>query len=378
MLRSGAVDELAGEVADQFPAVPHTHAATVGDIGNVSDFYVVGRAILAEGLHILRFHYHRHPLLRLADSQFGGVQAGIFGGHAVQPNVQAIRQFAYRHAHSACTEVVALLDKPGDLRTAEKPLELAFLRGITLLDLAAASLEGAFCMFLGGAGSPAYSVPAGAAAEKQHHIAGSRALATHVSSANSSHDSTYLHALGSVAVRIDFPHMGSCKAYLVAVAGVSACGLAADHTLGQFARDGIRNAGAYISRAGHAHGLVDVCPAGQRVADGTSEAGSCSAERFDFGGMVMGFVLELQQPLFGFPVHCGIYEDAACIVFFALLLVVQFAFGLQPAGADGGKLHQAEWLLYPAEFLAHGSEPAQAVFQLRLQERIVYGNFLYF
>ena len=378
MLRAGTVDELAGKVADQLPAVPHAHPATVGDIRHMSYFYVVGRAEGAEGVYILRLDHDGHPFLGFADGKFGSVQAGVLGRHTVQPDVQAAGEFAYGHAHAASSEVVALLDEARDLRTAEEPLQLALFGGITLLHLAAAGLQRTFGVFLGRACGSADSVPAGAAAEQQHHIAGSRALAAHVGSFDGSHYGTYLHAFGSVAIGVDFPHVGGCKAYLVAVAGVSSRSLAADHALGKFAGNRIRHAGGDVPRSGHAHGLIDVGTAGKRVAYCASEAGGGSAERFDFGGMVMGFVLELQQPLLGLAVHGGVDEYAAGVVLFALLLVVQLAVGLQPAGADGCEFHQAERLLHAAEFLAHGAEPAQTLLQFGFQEGIVDGDFFDF
>ena len=52
-----------------------------------------------------------------------------------------------------------------------------------------------------------------------------------------------------------------------------------------------------VGRAGHAHGLVDVAAAGQGVADGAADAGGRAAEGLDLGGVVVGLVLEQEQPV---------------------------------------------------------------------------------
>ena len=75
--------------------------------------------------------------------------------------------------------------------------------------------------------------------------------------------------------------------------------------------------------------------------------------------MVVGFVLELQQPFFGFAVHIHVHEDAAGVVLFAAFHVVQETLGTEVAGTDGGQFHHAEAFVLAAEFLADGIEVLQ-------------------
>ena len=149
VLGAGAVDEAAGQVGHAFPVIEHAHVGGIRYLGHMGGFDVFLAAELAEGRLVLGFDDHGHPFLGFADGQFRGVQAAVFGGHAVQPDVQTVGQFADGDAHAARTEVVRFLDEPGYLGTAEEPLQFAFFRRITLLDLAAAGFEGGLGMLLG-------------------------------------------------------------------------------------------------------------------------------------------------------------------------------------------------------------------------------------
>ena len=171
--------------------------------------------------------------------------------------------------------------------------------------------------------------------------------------------------------------MGGREAYLVAIAGVSARSLAADHLLGELPGDGVGDRLAHVARAGDAHCLIYVGPAGERVADGTAEAGGSATERLYLRRMVMCLVLELQQPFLGLSVHGGGHEDAAGVVFGALLQIVQFALGLEIAGAYGSQFHKAEGFSAAAQLLAHASGELEGLLQLGLEEGLVYRDLLY-
>ena len=80
-----------------------------------------------------------------------------------------------------------------------------------------------------------------------------------------------------------------------------------------------------VACAGDAHGLVDIAAAGQRVTDGTADAGGRAAERLDLGGMVVGLVLEQQQPVLRLAVHIALDLDGAGVDLLALVQVLQDA-----------------------------------------------------
>ncbi len=217
MLGSGAVDEGAGQVDDLLPLVEHPHPRGVSDIGDVSHLDVLAVAEGLELLLVLRLDDDRHPLLRLADGQLGGVHSAVLDRDTVKEYVESVGELAYGYAHSAGSEVIGFLYETGHLRPSEQPLQLPLLRGVTLLDLAAAGLERLLGVFLGRAGRSADSVTAGAAAQHQHHVARHRAFPSHVLGLHGTHDGTDLHPLGGVAFVVDLTHVRGRKAYLVAV-----------------------------------------------------------------------------------------------------------------------------------------------------------------
>ncbi len=151
-------------------------------------------------------------------------------------------------------------------------------------------------------------------------------------------------------------------------------GSARDHTLRKLAGQRVFHALCDVGRSGHAHRLVNVAAAAQRVADGSAETGGRSAERLDLRGVVVGLVLELQQPFLGLAVHVHIHVDGAGIVFLALLQVVEFAVGTEPARSDGGEVHQAEGLLFTSKLAAHLFPHRQSLLQLVADKRVLHGD----
>ncbi len=374
VLRSGAVDELAREVGHDLSLVIHPHAAGVCDLGDMGDFYVVRMAEVHELLHVLLLHHDGHSLLRLADCELGAVKSGIFHGHPVQPDVKSGGELAYGHAHSAGSEVVGLLDETGCLGMPEQALYLSLLGSVTLLDLAAAGLERLLGVLLGRTGGTSDSVATGASAQQQNHVARGGALPSHVRSLHGAHDCAHLHSLGGVAVMEDFPDMGGGQTYLVAIGRISRGSLAAYDSLGKLSLHCLGHRLADVAGAGHAHGLIDICTARERVSDGSAQTGGSASEGLDFGGVVVGLVLELEEPGFLLAVHIHIHADAAGIVLLALLLVVEDTLFLQPAGSDGGQLHETEALTLASKFPAHGMELAELALDLALHEGVVHGD----
>ena len=170
--------------------------------------------------------------------------------------------------------------------------------------------------------------------------------------------------------------MGGGQANLVAVAGIAVGRLVGNHPLGQFAGDGILHLGGDVSGAGYPHRLIHIGAAGERVPDGTAQAGGSASEGFYLCRVIVRFILELQQPLLVFSVHVHRHEDAAGVVFLALLQVFQKAFGFEPAGTQGGQLHQAQGLGFPAQGLSHPGHQGQGGLYISFDKGIVHLDFL--
>ena len=369
---AGTVDEGAGEVAYASVAVVHSHPAAVAHVCYVSHFEVLLAAVALEFLPVFGFDHHGHSLLGFADGYLGGIQAAVFDRHLVQPYIQTVGELSDCNADSAGSEVVRLLDEAGHLRPSEEALYLSFFRGVTLLDFAAAALQRALVVLLGGTGGSAYAVTAGTASEHKNHVARGRGFPAYVLSLDGSDHRAYLQTLGRVAAVVYFLDEGGGQTYLVAVAGIALGRLLRDDSLREFARNGLGDLFPDVAGTGHAHRLIDVCTARERVAYGSAETGGGSSERLDFGRVVVGFVLELEQPFLDSAVHVHVNVYAAGIVFFADFEVIEYASGLERAGSYGGHIHKVQALAVASELFAELQVELQRAFYVFLDERLVH------
>ena len=233
--------------------------------------------------------------------------------------MQAISKLADGNGHTARTEVIAAFDQAAGVLAAEQTLQLALDGGVALLDLSAAGLKACQLVCLGGAGRAAHTVAAGAAAQQDDHIAGGGFLAADMAGRGGTHDRADLHALGGVAGMVQFCNLTGGKTDLVAVAGITGGSGRDQLALGQLAGHRFRDRLQRVGCAGHAHGLIDIAAAGQRVADGTADAGCGTAERLDLGGVVMGLVLEEEEPILLLAVHIALDFDGAGVDLLALV-----------------------------------------------------------
>ena len=121
----------------------------------------------------------------------------------------------------------------------------------------------------------------------------------------------------------------------------------------QQARDSLRNLLPDVSGTGYAHCLIYIAAAGKRVAYCTAQTGGSASERFDFSRVVVGLVLELEQPFLYPSVHIDVNIDAAGIVFLTDFHVVEQSLRFEVTRSDGGHIHKVETFLRTAEFLTH-------------------------
>ena len=338
--RAVGAQEGPGQVGHHLPPPAHHHPGVLSDHRHRIGLQVLRLGGGDEAVGIGRGHHHRHALLGLGNGQLGAVQAVVFLAHGVQVDGQAVGQLADGHGHAARAEVVAPLDEAGHVAPAEQPLDLPLLGGVALLHLGGHGVQALPVMALGGAGGSPDAVPAGAAAQKDDHVAGGGLLPHHVVGGSGPHHGAALQALGHIAGVVDFGHMAGGQANLVAVGGVARGGGLGDLALGQLALQRLVHGDPGVAAAGDAHGLVDVHPAGQGVPDAAADAGGRAAEGLNLGGMVVGLVLEHQQPVLLLAVHHGGDVDGAGIDLLAFVQLGEQAPLFQGLGADGGQVHQ--------------------------------------
>src|SRR5699024_7690194 len=351
LFRAVGVEEVPADVHDGGAVPDHLQPLFLGDGGHGGGLQVFLGGQRDEAVHVLGGQGHGHALLALADGQLGAVQALVLLGDFVQVDEQAVGQLADSDRHAARAKVVAALDHPAGVLPAEQPLQLALDGGVALLDLGAAVLEALVVVGLGGAGGAADAVAAGAAAQQDDDVAGGGALAPDMGGRGRAHYCADLHPLGHIAGVVDLIHLAGGQADLVAVGGI-ARGRGGDQlALGQLAGQSLADRDQGVAYAGDAHGLIDVAAAGQGVADGAADAGGRAAEGLDLGGVVVGLVLEQEQPVLILAVHIALDLDGAGVDLVALVQVLQDAALFEGFGADGGHIHQATGLFGAAGLL---------------------------
>ena len=195
-------------------------------------------------------------------------------------------------------------------------------------------------MLLRGAGSAAAAVTAGLAAEQDDDVARLGYLADDVLQRSRTDNSADLHALCDIARVVDLVYEAGRKANLVAVGGVARSSGLAQLALRQLVLEGFRERHGRVARAGYAHCLINVGAAGQRVTDRTAEAGSSTAERLDLGRVVVGLVLEHEQPVLVVTVHERLHLNGAGVDLLGLVDVLQVAALLEHLSRDRTHVHQ--------------------------------------
>ena len=338
------VQEGTGDIYNGVAVPGHGQAALAGDGSHHGGLQVLLGGQLHEAGGILGLDDHGHPLLGLTDGQLGAVQALVLLGYFVQVDVQALGQLADGDGHAAGAEVVAALDEAGGLGVAEQALELALLRGVALLDFGPAGLQRLGGVGLGGTGGAAAAVAPGPAAQQDHKVARLGTLAADVGGRGRGNDRADLHALGRIAGVIELIHLAGGQADLVAVGAVACGGLGDDGALGQLAGHGLLNGLEGVGSTGHTHGGVDIGPAGQGVTDGPAHAGGRAAERLDLGGVVVGLVLEQQEPVLLAAVGIDLDLHGAGVDLFGLIQFAQLALLFQELGDDGADVHEVDGL----------------------------------
>ena len=94
--------------------------------------------------------------------------------------------------------------------------------------------------------------------------------------------------------------------------------------------------------------------------------------------MVVGFVLEHQQPFLKAAVHFDIHIDAAGIVLLADFHVVELADTAEISSADGGHVHEIQALAFAAKFLAEPEVEFECTVDFLFGEGVLDPVFLKF
>ena len=352
------VEEGARKVGDRLAAPVHDHAGALSHDGHAVGLQVFGLRGGDELRLILRRDDDGHALLRFGDRKLGTVEALILLAHGVELDLEAVGQLADGDRHTARAEVVAALDEAGDLAVSEQALDLALFGRVALLDLARHGGEGLHIVALRRTGRAADAVTARAAAEQDNDVARGGTLAHDVIGRRRGDDRAALKSLSNVALVVELGDMARGKADLVAVGRISRRRGLRQLALGELSGKRLRERLSRVAAARHAHRLMDISAAGERVADAAADAGGRAAEGFNFGGVVVGLVFEHQQPVLLLAVHLGGNVDRAGVDLLALVELGEKAAFLERLSADGRDVHERLGALggplEAVDFLARG------------------------
>ena len=204
------------------------------------------------------------------------------------------------------------------------------------------------------AGGAAAAVAARAPAEQYDEVPRHGFLSYDVSLGRGGHDRAYLHALCDVAGVVELVHQARGEADLVAVGAVARRGGGDQLALRQLAGQRLGDRHQRVARAGDAHGLIHIGPAGERVADGAADAGCRAAEGLYLRRVIVRLVLEHEQPGLVVPVHVRRDAHGAGVYLLGLVQALELARLFEVPCAQGRELHEREGLVLPAKLAAHG------------------------
>ena len=338
--RAVRVEERTRKVGDRLAAPAHHHAGALGHDRDAVGLQVFSLRGGDEFRLILRRDDDGHALLRFGDRKLGAVEALVLLAHGVEVDLQTIGQLADGDGHAARAEVIAALDKAGDLTVAEQTLDFALFGGVALLDLARHGGEGLQIVALRRTCRAADAVASRAAAEQDDDVARGGPLAHDVLRGRRGDDCAALKTFGDIALVIELGDVARGKADLVAVGRIARRGGLRKLALGELAGKRLRERLSRVAAAGDAHRLMDVGTSGERVTDAAADAGSRAAEGLDLGGVVVGLVFEHQQPVLLLTVHLGGNVDGAGVDLLALVELGEKAALFERLCADGRDVHE--------------------------------------
>ena len=350
--RAIGVEEIARNIDDSIAAPRHEQARAFGNRSNHDGLEIFLMRIADEFLDVLGSQSNRHALLALGNSQLSAIETIIFLGNHIQINGQAVAQLADGNGNAASTEVVAALDQAARIAAAEQALNFALNGSVALLHLGARGLDAVNVLrFRGPVAPPMPSRPVRPPSSTTLSPGAGHSRRTWF--AGRAHNSADFHALGHITGVIDLMDLAGRKTNLVAIARI-ARGSVVLTCAAETCRQRFGNRARGIGRAGHTHGLIHVAAARKGVANRAAHARCRAAERLDLGGMVMGFVLEEEQPVLVFTIHVDGHLHRAGVNFLRLVDILHNALGLEVLRANGAHVHEAHRLMLAAKFGTHG------------------------
>ena len=264
------VQKIAADIYNFAAAPAHNQRIFIRYLGDNVRLHVFRVRVLQKFRQIFRRQHDRHAFLRFGNCQLGAVKPLVLFAHGVQINIEPVRQFADRYSHAARAEIVAALNQPTDFRVSEQPLDFPLGKRIALLNFRAAGFNRFDGVHLAGAGSAANPVAPSSTADEQNQIARLRLTAHDIFSGRRAYNRANFHTLGKVAFVVNFANLPRRQTNLVAVGAETLRRFGGDKFLRELAWESFGKRSSRVSRAGYAQCLINVNPAGKRVANGAA------------------------------------------------------------------------------------------------------------
>ena len=340
--RTVGIQECTGQVYNLFAVPCHFQRRFFCYSGNNCCFQIFLECQFFKSFYVFCSNHNCHSFLRFGNRQFCAVQTVIFFRYCVQINFQTICQFTDSNGNTACTKVVTTFDQLRCFCVSEQSLQFSFFWSVTLLYFCAAAFQRFYCMGFGGACRTTAAVTACFAAQEDYDIAVFGAFSAYVFCRSRCDNCTDFHSLCHIAGMIEFIYLTCCQTDLVTIGAITSSRCSNDRSLRQFTFDRFGYGFQRVSCTCHTHSSVNIGTTAQRVTDGTANASSRAAERFDFCRMVVCFIFEQQQPFLCFAFHINVDFYSTSIDFFGFIQTIQFAFFFQQFCSDSANIHQVD------------------------------------
>ena len=195
----------------------HYHSRFLGNSSNLVCFEVFILRESNEFILVGGLNNYRHSLLRFGDSKLCAVKTLVLLADCIEIDRQTVCKLTDSYRNTACAEVVAALDKTGNLRVTEKTLDLSFLGGVSFLYLGCHGGKRFHIVGFRRACCASDTVTAGSSAKKNYYVACCGTLTAYVVCRRCCNNSSALKTLCHVSVVINLCYVSCRKTDLVAV-----------------------------------------------------------------------------------------------------------------------------------------------------------------
>ena len=300
-----------------------------------------------EGIYVFRTHHNCHPFLWFRDGNFCTIQALVFKRNLVEVDFKTICQFTDSHTDTTCSKVIGFLDETSDISITEKTLNLALFDGIPFLNLSTSSLHRLNCLNLRRPCRTTDTVTSSLTTEQDNYVTSFRFFTDYIALRSSTNNGTKFHAFSYKAWVEIFTNVSRCKTNLVTIWRITVSRCLRNDLLWQFPSASFRNRSCNITSAWDTHSLVNVWTPWQWVTNSPTDTSSRPTKWLNFRWVIVGFVLEHEEPRFLDTINVHFDFNRTGIDFVRHFHIVQTTISTLITTKNSRHIHQGLWLFRP-------------------------------